>query len=231
MLKGDIVVPHDNEEDLVVRAQEIGYDFLLLLYSKDKRPNTLVLQKLKDKYKIKLHIGIIVRIEKSNQIRSLPGNKIVLARSTGTERSNDLILSSRLVDLTTDLSPAVGREHTHYRRTGVTQVHAKQAKESEIAYVVDFARLLALDGGKRLSLFGRLAQNVRVFHKYKVPIVFASLATDIFGMRAPKDFLAMARTMGIEDTAVVGKTLHKTIKAKEDRAAGRIAAPGVRIKS
>ncbi len=111
--------------------------------------------------------------------------------------SSDEILARRAVDkfpvdLLTNLATSTGRDHTHYRRSGATQVLFNMMVENKVAYLIDFNRILATPAGKsRALLLGRIMQNIRIAQKAKrqVPVF-------ILGDRSDEMLKAVARVLG-----------------------------------
>ena len=114
--------------------------------------------------------------------------------SDGSEKNNRALLEKG-VKYITGLSTDEGKEHTHYRRSGVNQVLAKLAKEHGTTYIINFARIL--NSENRALLIGRIMQNVRIFKKYKVPIKVCSLAKVASELRSESDLEAFGRVLGV----------------------------------
>ena len=130
--------------------------------------------------------------------------------------SSDEILARRVVDkfpvdLVTNLATSTGRDHTHYRRSGATQVLFNMMTDKKVAYLIDFNRILATSPGKgRALLLGRIMQNIRIAQKAKrqVPVF-------ILGDRAEDMLKAFARVLGARKPLTkTDLTIWKTKKLK-----------------
>ncbi len=182
----DFAVPEGNEKEILARAKELGSE-LILLYE------------IKTKKDLPKGGGVLIKAEKitdPNRADKFPPKTPIVVASTNEETIR-AACSKRNITYITHLATSTGRDHTHYRRGNINQVIAKLCKENKIGYIIDFSRILELEGWGRELLIGRIKQNIRIFKKYEVPIQVASFAKNEYELRNPKDLEAFGRVLGI----------------------------------
>lgn len=189
MKKYDICIPKNNEKKLIKVAKELEYDGLIFLYSlKD-------LKRVKSK-NFEVYTGLLIKNKEISKIKKKELSKadFVFAEADGEETTIRAILSNRNVDFIYNISSIRGREHTHYRKSTLNQVLAKLALENNISYFVNFNRLL--NEKNRIKLMGRVSQNIKIFQKFKVPILIGSFAESELDLRKYADLVSFARYLG-----------------------------------
>jgi len=175
----DLLIPKDNEKELLIRAKELNNEVIFLKEFKDKSDI--------DRYAAPK--GLLIKTRKDlNKIRKLKQYvDLVVVISDATEQFNRQAVETKGVDYIFNLEGSTGREHTHYRRGGVNQVIAKLMRDNNIKYGISFSRYL--EQRQSITLLGRWLFNSKVFKKYNVPIEVFSLASDVNDIRS-KNMLA-----------------------------------------
>ncbi len=190
----DLVIPKDNEAELIKRAKQLAIPSLIFLKSFKTVAEIKQYAELVNPHKI----GLLVEVKNQKDLEGLKKLAqyvdLVVASSNSSEDANRAIFESKRVNLVINISSSSGTDHTHYRRSGVNQVLVKLAKENNIAYAVDFSHVL--NSRNRPVLLGREMQNIRVFKKYKVPVEIYSLASLPDDMRNLNDLGAFLRVLG-----------------------------------
>lgn len=205
-MKLDICIPEDNEEELIDRAKQLGYEGLVFLYS----PQELEEIESED---FTVFTGILVDSKDVSGLKKKDFSEadLVVAEGDGTESTNRKILSDKRIDLTINLSHLKGKEHTHYRKSTLNQVLAKMARDNNMSYSISFARILK-EESRRVKLLGRLMQNVKIFQKFKVPLLIHSFATCPKEMRNYDDLKSVAKVLGVKRLS----SLYEIIRKKAD---------------
>lgn len=181
----DLAIPNKNEKALLARAEELGSELTFLYEAKTKKD-------------LPKGSGVLIRAEKISDLKragKFPSKTLVIVEATDVEIIR-LACSNKSVDAVTHLASSTGRDHTHYRRGNINQVTAKEARENKVGYIVDFSRILNLEGRSRELLIGRIKQNAKVFKKYKVPVSVASFARNEYELRSAKDLAGFGRVLG-----------------------------------
>ena len=201
----DICIPQNNEKEIVKLAKDLGYSGAIFLYPLNKLKEV----KAKD---FEVFTSTLIEGKRISQIRKKDLKKVefVVAKGDGEESTIKAILSNRNVDFIIDISSVKGREHTHYRKSTLNQVLAKKALVSKIGYIINFNRLLNEE--KKVKLMGRIMQNIKIFQKFKVPILISSFATNKYELRNYDNLVSLARFMGVKKVA----SLEEYISKKKD---------------
>ncbi len=162
----------------------------------------------------------LVRLVNDTDLRDIPKQSSKPVIVSTQQESLARIAVDRKIDVICNLETATGRDHTHYRRSGATQVLFNLMAENKVGYLIDFNRILSTEpGSKRAILLGRIMQNIRIAQKQKrsIPVYIAGDRTD--------DMLkAFARVIGTNNPL----TLADLIEAKKRKL--RYVSKGVRIK-
>ena len=199
----DICIPKNNEKEIIEVAKELGFSAVVFLYPPKK------VKEIKSG-DFEVYTGIIIKGKNLSRIKKKDlGDNIVVAQGDGTEEVNKAILSNSNVDFIIDISSVKGKEHTHYRKSTLNQVLAKQALKSNIAYAVNFNRIL--NEKERIKLIGRIKQNIKIFQKFRVPITISSFATNTNELRNHSDLVSLAKTLGAKKVNSVEEIIKKKI--------------------
>ncbi len=198
----DIVLPNKNEKALAIQATRIGIDELIFARSfksiNEVKAYTETLKDIAAEIKgIKLKMGRLIDVKRRSDLKKQPFDSsfaITIAVSDGSEEINRWIFESK-VNAAINISTSTGREHMHYRQSGVNQVLAKLAAENNVAYCLNFAKLLELNSWKRVTLLGRWMQNLRIFNKYKAKTEIYSFASSPDTIRNMNDLEAFKKIL------------------------------------
>ena len=90
-----------------------------------------------------------------------------------------------------------GKDHLHWRNSGLNQVMLSLAKKNNVAVGFALQSILQTEGVKRAQLLGRMMQNVGLCRKYKVKMTLCSFARDIWGLRSASDMQGFGRIIGM----------------------------------
>lgn len=191
MKKYDICIPKNNEKELIKSAKELEYNGLIFLY------------KFKDFKKInfkdfEIYTGLLIEGKEIFKIkkRDLKMGDFLFAEADGEESTVKAILSNKNIDFIFNLSSNTGRDHTHYRKSTLNQVLAKLALENDVAYIVNFNRFLNEEN--RIKLMGRISQNIKIFDKFRVPILIGSFAKNKYELRNYSDLISLLRYLNVK---------------------------------
>lgn len=174
----DIVVPDGDEKKFIRIAEKLGFNGLVFLYDRPKD-----LKELRATTRLKLYTACakgrcdMTIIEAKDDARHL------------LEKTN--------VDVIYGIEKDEGRDHTHYRYSGMNQVLAKIAHDKGRIICIDISRVINSSGVKRAKIMGRMMQNIMLYRKYKVKVAAASFARSPYSMRDAGDMQALLRLMGM----------------------------------
>ncbi len=189
----DIIKPDGDEKKFIKIAEKLGLTGLVFLYDKPKDLKTL-----RATTKLKLFSA------------NAKGKcDLIVAEGRDNERH---LLEKTGVDVVYGLERDDGRDHTHYRYSGMNQVLAKIAHDKDKIICFDIGKVISASGVKRVKLLGRMMQNIMLCKKYKVKMAVASFAKTPFQMRDSDSIMALLKVIGME-SGDAKKTLN-TISTK-----------------
>jgi len=156
--------------------------------------------------------GLLIKASKPgelNSVRKLARKAAFVIADSTDEKTVRFLIEQKWIKFFTNIETSTGRDHTHYRRSNFNQVLAALARETGKTYLVDFSRLLKIDGKKRSLLIGRIMQNIRICQKFKVPVSIATFAQTAWELRNPNDLQALLRALKTKKVEDVEKLLGK----------------------
>jgi RNase P/RNase MRP subunit p30 len=182
----DIVIPQNNEKELISMAKKLGYQSILLLYDFEDY--------IRDKHAfkvseigIKINIGVLTDnktvIKAREKLRKSYSPKQLIATSEPLDLLG--LLEQSKADIIFGLENSPRNDFMHQRASGLNHTTCKLARDKNITIGFSLNQILI---SKNISvILGRISQNIKICKKYNVKTVFASFAKDPFMMRDPKD--------------------------------------------
>jgi hypothetical protein len=184
----DVVVPNNNEKELIEMAIKSGFEELVLL-SENINYQYDIRKYLVPEGKIIIKKGFLAKdISHISKARKRFDYIFANAERKFFEQKIDYIINSELSDR---------KDSFHYRNTSLNQVHAKLAKENNITIVFNLGLLLESNMRNKQIFFGRMLQNARLVNKYKLKHAIFSLASKPSEMRGPVVMKAMENVLGL----------------------------------
>ena len=175
----DIVIPNNNEQELLEMAHRLGFKQLLFLYQKPTPPPATELP-------IKVITGIII----TKPMQHNP-NTITAAKSSIQDRA---FLEHKPPTLMYDFELTEKPDTMHQRTSGLNHVLCTLAAGKTSVY---FSFRTILTAPYTPKILGRIIQNIKLCRKYKVHMGIASFATDPFHMRSPHDLKSYFSLLGM----------------------------------
>jgi RNase P/RNase MRP subunit p30 len=229
----DILVPQNNEKELLARARELGYSDVVFLYPFKSRGEILEKKKKFPNTKI----GTFILANRASDLKKLPNlylDSDLIAVQTFAEDIVRSAANNPRIDIICGITTAHGRDHLEYRRSNLNAIVANIMKDNKMSYGLNFAQLYAGKGTGSYPLakiLGREMQNIRLTRR-KIPIVFASFASDVWQMRLPENLSAFSRVLGLnhpQSKAAVSTAIEAILKRKEHRRSKEFVRPGIRL--
>ena len=178
----DIVIPENNEAELLAMAHRLGYKQVLLLYKKHTvAPKT--------ELPIKVLTGLIVT--KPTQHYS---NVITVAKSSLADRA---FLEHNPSAIMYDFELVEQPDTMHQRTSGLNQVLCKLAAGKTSIYF-SFTSILNAQGMQSPKLLGRIMQNIILCRKYKIHMGIASFASNPYDLRSSYDIKSFFTLLGMQ---------------------------------
>ena len=193
----DYVIPNKNEKKFIEIAKKLGYSEICFLY-----PLAEFEAKLKnpEKYdtKIKVNLGVLctakdmakARAKISKVKNDLKLKQLFSIVLRGTQERKVFEAGGVVVF---DVYDHGNKDFLHHRNIGFNQVLAKLANKNNVTIGFSLGSVLY---GDRRKLFARITENIRFCKKYKVEVVFASLAKHPYEMRNYADLRSLFRVLG-----------------------------------
>ncbi len=114
----------------------------------------------------------------------------------------------------------------------VDQTAARDCAANNVALEFDLADFLGVYGMKRATLVSKLNFNLDLARKYKIPLILATGAQNVYGLRNATQIIAFAESLGFkheEAKAAVLKNPFDIVKRNRERRKGVEIEEGVRI--
>jgi len=232
----DILVPQNNEKELLARARELGYSDVIFLYPFKSRGEILEKKKKFPNTKI----GTFILANRPSDLKKLPNlylDSDLIAVQTFAENIVRSAATNPRIDIICGITTSHGRDHLEYRRSNLNAIVANIMKDNKMSYGLNFSHLYV---GKGIGCYpsyalakilGREMQNIRLTRR-KIPIVFASFASDVWQMRLPENLSAIGRVLGLnfpQSKAAVSGAIEAILKRKEHRRSKEFVRPGIRL--
>ncbi|MCF7866430.1 hypothetical protein K9L67_02480 [Candidatus Woesearchaeota archaeon] len=176
----EICIPNKNEEKFIEIAEKLDIKELIFLYNNKEADLT----KIQEKTKIKILTG---KLDKKNPKQT--------TFCKGTRQNIEDKNCTHIYGLET----IEEKEHYHYRKSGMNQVHAKLIKEKNKTLVFDIEKIL--ESKEPEKILGRMKQNLKLAKKYDLKIIICSMATKPENLRTTKHYQALIKTLGYEEQA------------------------------
>ena len=110
----------------------------------------------------------------------------------GNDTINRAAVSCKQVDVLLNPEPLT-KDSLTQRNSGLNQVLCKLAAKNNVAIGFSFDRLFLGH-----EMIGKIMQNIKLCRKYKVNMIFVTLAKDKYQLRSAIDMLSIARLLGME---------------------------------
>jgi len=193
---GDIVFPKNNEEEFIVMAQKLGYSALYFIY---EYKNINQIEHLQDKiiqlkHKTKFEIIMGLKVKPNEIMKAKKFSDVIICESS--DKNRWMLEKTRKIILY-NLEYQQRKDFIHHRNSGLNQILCKFAYVNNITIGISCSSLINSKKKLRLLMFGRISQNIKLCRKYKVSMIFASFAKNLYEMRSPFDIQSLAVTLGM----------------------------------
>lgn len=181
----DIVVPRNNEIQLIRMAEVLGYDELILLYDFERD-----ISSFQKETRIRLKQAIII----NNTKQKLSSKNINILQSN---QNNRFFLDSKKIFGIYNLENQK-KEYLHFRNSGLNQVFCEILRKNDVKLILNFNLILNSSIQKRYEVMGRMAQNIRFSRKFKYDVIICSFARNSDEMRSQNDLKGFFRVLGLQ---------------------------------
>lgn len=114
--------------------------------------------------------------------------------------------------------------------SGVNHVLAVKAHENRVAMELNLKYLIMTRPNQRYKVLSQFRQIKKLQHKYNFPVIITSGADSLYGLRDPRDIIALAKCFGMnkeEATSALQATPQEMINRNKIR--DEVVIPGVRL--
>jgi RNase P/RNase MRP subunit p30 len=109
---------------------------------------------------------------------------------------------------------------------------AELASKSLANLEIDINPILSLEGQARIRLLSSLRKEAAIAKKFHVPIVISSGVSDVWLMRKPREYAALASLFDLDEVSAiqaVSKNPVAIVKRNREKLSSKFVAPGIRI--
>jgi RNase P/RNase MRP subunit p30 len=174
----DVVMPKNNEQELIDMAYKLGIKKVYFLYEKSEELD----KELKIETKVTFEKALLV----NDQRFKIPKNHEVFGPA---KRS---FFESSKMSFLIDFQDQKGHDYLHQRKGGIDQVMVSLAQKKKKTL------LFYLKNIKNPQVMGRVMQNINISKKKSLNLGLVSLANTPFEMSSRKDVEALERIMGLK---------------------------------
>ncbi|WP_295722008.1 ribonuclease P protein component 3 [uncultured Methanobrevibacter sp.] len=194
---------YQNDYNLIKQANQLGWNYLNLLYSPDDYFNALDYKDklVEDSYDIsqnttEIGMGIYIYDSNPNEIRKITNkfrNKAdFISVFGGKNEINRVVLENRHIDVLS---------RPYYRRNdcGINHVLSKEALKNQVAIELSFRDVLTNFLSYRSKVLSHFRDIIQLQRKFKFPLIISTSSEDVFDIRSPRDIASFFRQLGLSD--------------------------------
>jgi ribonuclease P/MRP protein subunit RPP1 len=217
-------------EEIVKTAKELGYRGIgFISYPLKKEEENILraeIDRISKEYSFEIYLGFEAtnKLELKSLLKRRKEFDLLLVRG-GSNLMNRIAVENRGVDILT---------HPDYERKdcGINHVLARLAKENEVAIEISFREVLNSEGLVRKNVLANHAEIVRLYKKFKFPLIVSSGALSHWQIKDPKVLISYLVTLGIEikeAKEVLRETPKKIIERAKEWKSDKWIMAGVRL--
>lgn len=136
------------------------------------------------------------------------------------------------IDVLAHPEAQVQKDFMDQKNSGIDHIIANLLFEHKTAVEINFSNILNTYGLVRAQVMGRMSQNIKLARKYNCLSILASDASDMWGMRAPREFIAVGKTLGMtehEAKSSITTNPEKIIQKSLDRGSPDVILSGLEV--
>ena len=236
----DLHVTYEDSEHKLKIAEKLEWNGICLVedFSNFEKFENLLTdaEKLRQDSSLEILIGASIGPESPRELRKLSRNALkyadIILVDGGDTEINRMASECWEVDILSHPERNREKDFMRQRNSGINDVIAKLMAEKCIAIEFNFNEILNSRGMFRSRVIGRMRQNVRLARKYNAPMILTTGATDRYGMRSPRDLVAIGKTLGMTDKEAkssVSTDAMRIVQKSRDRKNPDILMKGLRV--
>jgi ribonuclease P/MRP protein subunit RPP1 len=218
-LKGNNYV---SDMELILEAHKLGWNYLNLIYSPEvfekavnhkekliQETSNIVNSHNKNNFisnsnkKLEIEFGIEISPRDQNELykfskkcRNKTKFLAVLGGDLGINRGT---CENRQVDV-------LSRPYRNNRSCGINHVLAKEAVENDVAIELCFNDILSSYLSYRAKIMAHFREIIKLYNKFKFPLIITSGASSIWDLRSPRDISAVFKYLGLSKEEFINCT-------------------------
>ncbi|MGC9517773.1 MAG: ribonuclease P protein component 3 [Methanomicrobiales archaeon] len=217
-----------NIKEVLTESKRLGYYGVAVIQPSDIFDYNLIkdLSEIQSNLNLKLYNGVEITAKNGNDLKkkiSRFRNKVdVLLVRGGKIKINRAACEDPRVDIVT---------YTHYKRRdcGLNHVIAKEAARNEVAVEINLNSILKARYSSRAKLLSQYRDILKLYRKYRFPLIISSGATSIFDLRKPLDIISLNQCFGItKDESIKGMSITPSNIIKRNEKRQDLVVAGVR---
>lgn len=176
--------------------------------------------------KIDIYLGFEARnLDELKKLKQIRKKYDVLLVRGGDLNLNRKAVETKEVDILT-------HPELEQKNSGINHIMAKLARKNNVAIEINFRQILQSYKGTRAHILKKMATNVMLCKKYKVPVIICSGGISHLHMKDPLILSSIGTLLGLEMNEAkdaISKTPENIIKMVKKRQGKKWIMPGVEI--
>ena len=217
-------------EQIAKRAKLLGFKGICFAeyFKNEKQINQLKqeIKKISQKEKINIFLGFEAKnTAELKKLKDIRKKYDVLLVRGGDPELNRKAVETKQVDILT-------HPELDQRDSGLNHVLAKIAHKNNVAIEINFRQILQSYKGTRSHILEKMATNIKLCKKYKVPIIICSGAVSHLQLKDPLVLMSMSTLLGLdlkEAKKAISETPENIIKMIKKRQNKKWIMPGVEV--
>ena len=197
----EIVIPNDNEEKFIDIALKLGTKKIYFLYEPENfsKKTQEKIESLSSNPNLEITIKTGFIVNQNNINTAIRHSKILVAKSTEKSRA---LIENKKIKLIYGFEEQPRKDFMHQRASGLNHIMCEIAKKNKTIIGISYSALLKNNTYNNFLLLGRIAQNISLCKKYKVPVAISSFSNNPFELRAHHDVASLFRILGMDDSLI-----------------------------
>ncbi|PKP54512.1 MAG: hypothetical protein CVT90_00895 [Candidatus Altiarchaeales archaeon HGW-Altiarchaeales-3] len=229
----------DNAEEIIKIAEKLGWHGICLVEyfnnSNSFKKFSENISNLKKDTNIEIFTGAKIKANNRNEIAKLARkamNCADLIFGYGNFNVNREFAECFEMDILSHPERNIPNDFMDQKNSGIDHIIAKLLAEHKTAIEINFSDILNVYGLLRAQVMGRITQNIKLARKYNCLSILTSGADNMWGMRAPGEFVAVGKALGMTESDAknsVSRNPEMLIQKSLDRKDPCVILDGVQV--
>ena len=213
---------------IVEFAEKLGYSGIAICSNQDKF-RMLKEEISKVQSKVEIYAGVIIEARDASELNELVNkfreNATIVIVSGGDYNINRAACENSKVDILAH--PEINRNDS-----GLDEVCLNAAAQNNVAIEVNFAEILHGFRGTRANILNKIATNIMLCDKLRVPLIVCSGAKSVWDMRDPRELVSILNALDLD----LGKAFNAVtslpmsiVETNKKKLEGKMPTEGVEV--